>query len=175
MIYNVVLPGYVNETLYAASVVFGFSDMSYGVGGLLSGLLAAPFSKKVSENKAVVVIFLLAFATLIGLAANRLVLFIYLGSFIIGLSNSSIKIIMNTMLMEIVPKRLMGRTLSVWMGIALLCQALLASGLGLLIDMFSPSVGFVSMGGLMILGLAIQGFVWRKSHKRKSKIGYEVV
>ncbi|WP_181348147.1 hypothetical protein [Thalassobacillus sp. CUG 92003] len=70
--------------------------MSYGIGGLLSGLLAAPFAKKNSENKAVVVIFILAFATLIGLAANRLVLFIYLGSFIIGLSNSSLRIIMKT-------------------------------------------------------------------------------
>jgi MFS family permease len=175
MIYNVVLPGYVNDTLHADSVVFGFSDMSYGIGGLLSGLLAAPFAKKISENKAVVVIFILAFATLIGLAANRLVLFIYLGSFIIGLSNSSLRIIMTTMLMEIVPKRLMGRTLSVWMGIALLCQALLASGLGLLIDISSPSVGFVSMGGLMILGLATQGLVWRKSHKEKTKVDYEVV
>ncbi len=68
----------------------------------------------------------------------------------------------------------MGRTLSVWMGIALLCQALLASGLGLLIDISSPFIGFVSMGGLMI-SLGIQVFVWRKSHKEKTKIDYEVV
>jgi MFS family permease len=175
MIYNVVLPGYVNDTLRADSVVFGFSDMSYGIGGLLSGFLAAPFAKKISENKAVGIIFILAIVTLLGLAANRIVLFIYLGSFIIGLSNSSLRIIMNTILMEVVPKRLMGRTLSVWMGIALLFQALLASGLGLLIDTFSPSIGFVCMGGLMLIGLSLQIFVSKRFHKEAPKINYEVV
>ncbi|WP_394176282.1 MFS transporter [Guptibacillus hwajinpoensis] len=173
MIYNVVLPGYVSDSLNADSVVFGFSDMAYGVGGLLSGFIAAPFAKKISENKAVSTIFILAIVTLFGLAINKLVLMIYLGSFLIGLSNSSLRIIMNTMLMEVVPKPLMGRALSVWMGIALLLQALLASGLGLLIDIFSPSIGFICMSGLMLMGLGLQVVVMRR--KEKSNLKYEAV
>lgn len=175
MIYNVVLPGYVNYTLNAESIVFGFSDMCYGIGGLLSGFIAAPFAKRLSKNKAVATIFILAFFTLLGLAANTYVFIIYVGSFIIGLSNSSLRIIMNTMLMEVVPKKLMGRALSVWMGIALFFQALLGSGLGFLIDLSSPSMGFVSMGLLMLIGLTLKGFVSRKSNKRKVYKSYEVI
>ena len=173
MIYNVVLPGYVSDTLNADSVVFGFSDMAYGIGGLLSGFIAAPFARKISGNKAVSMIFILAVLTLFGLAVNNVVLVIYLGSFLIGLSNSSLRIIMNTMLMEIVPKPLMGRALSVWMGIALFLQAILASGLGLLIDIFSPSIGFICMGGLMLLGLGLQVVVVKR--KENSNLKYEAV
>lgn len=173
MIYNIVLPGYVSETLNADSVVFGFSDMTYGIGGLVSGFIAAPFAKKITENKAISITFLLAFVTLLGLAVNKYVLMIYLGSFFIGLSNSSLRIIMNTMLMEIVPKHLMGRALSVWMGIALLLQAVLASGLGLLIDIFSPVVGFIFMGGLMLVGIGIKIFIDKRTDD--SKFNYEVL
>lgn len=169
MIFNVVLPEYVSVTLNADSVVFGFSDMAYGIGGLVSGFIAAPFAKKMTEHKAVSIIFFLSVVTLMGLSFNSLVLFIYMGSFIIGFSNSSIRIIMNTMLMEIVPKTLMGRAMSVWMGIALFLQAIFASGLGLLIDIFSPMIGFICMGGLMLLGLVLHYIV----SKRKSKTNYK--
>ncbi|MCF6409750.1 hypothetical protein L1611_08435 [Alkalihalobacillus sp. EGI L200015] len=102
-----------------------------------------------------------------------MIVLIYVGSFLIGLSNSSLRIIMNTMLMEIVPKNLMGRALSVWMGIALLLQGVFAIRLGLLIDVFSPSVGFLCMGGLIVVGVAVQFFF--TSHKEKRKLKYEVI
>ncbi|WP_221565813.1 MFS transporter [Alkalihalobacillus sp. TS-13] len=173
MVFNVVLPEYVSGTLNADSVVFGFSDMAYGIGGLISGFIAAPFAKKITKNKAVSVIFSLSVLTLVGLSFNSLVSMIYLGSFLIGFSNSSIRIIMNTMLMEIVPKPLMGRAMSVWMGIALFLQAVFASGLGLLIDVFSPSIGFICMGGLMLAGLILHYIVSKR--KSQTNYRYEVV
>ncbi|UOQ49821.1 MFS transporter [Gracilibacillus caseinilyticus] len=173
MIFNVVLPEYVSNTLKADSVVFGFSDMAYGIGGLMSGFIAAPLAKKMTENKAITIIFSLSVVTLMGLSINVFVIFIFLGSFLIGFSNSSIRIIMNTMLMEIVPKPLMGRAMSVWMGIALLLQTVFAGGLGLLIDVFSPNIGFICMGGLMLCGLVLHVSVSRS--KKKEKYSYEVV
>ncbi|UTR16518.1 MFS transporter [Salipaludibacillus sp. LMS25] len=173
MIFNVVLPEYVSSTLNADSIVFGFSDMAYGIGGLISGFIAAPFAKKITKNKAITVIFSLAVLTLVGLSFNSLVIIIYLGSFLIGFSNSSIRIIMNTMLMEIVPKPLMGRAMSVWMGISLFLQAVFAGGMGLLIDVFSPGVGFICMAGLMLFGLVLHYFVSKRDIKTNSR--YEVV
>ncbi|MFD1412499.1 MFS transporter [Oceanobacillus jeddahense] len=166
MVFNVVLPEYVSETLNADSVVFGFSDMAYGVGGLLSGFLAASFAKKVTTNKAVRLIFILSIITLLGLSFNTMIFIIFLGSFIIGFSNSSIRIMMNTLLMEIVPKALMGRAMSVWMGIALFLQAVFASVLGLLIDIFSPSIGFICMGALMLCGLTLHYVISKKKDKK---------
>jgi len=165
MIYNVVLPGYVSDTLNADSIVFGFSDMAYGVGGLASGFIAAAFARKFSKNKAISSIFILAVLTLLIISLNQLVILIYIGSFLIGFSNSSLRIIMNTMLMEIVPKALMGRALSVWMGIALLLQAIFATVMGVLIDMFSPSIGFLCMSGLMATGLLIHLLITKDTNK----------
>ncbi|MFD1386338.1 MFS transporter [Oceanobacillus oncorhynchi subsp. oncorhynchi] len=173
MVFNVVLPEYVSKTLNADSVVFGFSDMAYGIGGLISGFIAAPFARNITKNKAVNVIFTLSIMTLLGLSFNSIVFVIFLGSFIIGFSNSSIRIIMNTMLMKIVPKSLMGRAMSVWMGIALFLQAVFASVLGLLIDIFSPSIGFICMGGLMLFGLVLHYFVTKSKNKKNNR--YEVV
>ncbi|WP_040982765.1 MFS transporter [Oceanobacillus jeddahense] len=166
MVFNVVLPEYVSETLNADSVVFGFSDMAYGFGGLLSGFLAAPFAKKVTKTRAVQIIFILSIITLLGLSLNTMIFIIFLGSFIIGFSNSSIRIMMNTLLMEIVPKALMGRAMSVWMGIALFLQAVFASVLGLLIDIFSPSIGFICMGALMLCGLTLHYVISKKKDKK---------
>ncbi|MGP4074671.1 hypothetical protein ACTWPM_02075 [Halobacillus sp. K22] len=46
--------------------------------------------------------------------------------------------------------------MSVWIEITLLLQAALASGLGLLIDRFSPSAGFICMSGLMVVGVGVK-------------------
>ncbi|MBU9723434.1 MULTISPECIES: MFS transporter [Bacillaceae] len=162
MTFNVVLPEYVSGTLNADSIVFGLSDMAYGIGGLISGLIAAPFARKITKNRALSIIFTLSVLTLVGLSLNSLVIMIYLGSFLIGFSNSSIRIIMNTMLMEIVPKSLMGRAMSVWMGISLFLQAIFAGGLGLIIDIFSPGVGFMCMGAIMLVGLVLHFYISKR-------------
>ncbi|MFP7177056.1 MFS transporter, partial [Priestia filamentosa] len=82
---------------------------------------------------------------------------LFIGSFLIGLSNSSLRILMNSTLMKLVDKRFMGRAMSVWMAISLLFQAILAYSLGSLVDYFSPGIGFLFMGILMLLGFIIFG------------------
>jgi len=155
MIYNVVLPGYVNNSVNGDSVVFGLSDMSYGIGGLISGFVAAPFAKRISKGVTISGFFLLAIVTLLSLAFNQYIFVLYIGSMLIGLCNSSLRILMNTTIMETVSKAYMGRALSVWMAISLLLQTVFASGLGIVIDRFSAGTGFVCMSVLTLLGLGM--------------------
>ncbi|WP_242862347.1 MFS transporter [Clostridium botulinum] len=51
MIYNVVLPAYVDEISKNSSIVFGISDMFYGIGGLVSGFGVALIIKKMRSNQ----------------------------------------------------------------------------------------------------------------------------
>lgn len=161
MMYNVVLPGYVSDTVGGDSIVFGLSDMFYGIGGLLSGLIAAPVAKRISNNATVILFFCLSIGILLCFAFNSYVLVLFLGSVLFGLSNSSLRIVMNTTLMETVSKSFMGRAMSVWMAISLIIQAIASPVLGLLIDKFSPGVGFMALSGLMIIGFIIYRIVVR--------------
>jgi MFS family permease len=155
MVYNVVLPGYVSTAVKGDSVVFGLSDMFYGIGGLLSGFIAAPLARKISQNGTILLFFLVSVLNLLAVAFNSTILLLYLGSVLIGLTNSSLRILMTTTLMESVSKSYMGRATSVWMAISLLLQTVSATGLGVVIDRYSPGVGFICMSGLMAAGLVV--------------------
>ncbi|OME88318.1 MFS transporter [Paenibacillus sp. FSL A5-0031] len=169
MIYNVVLPGYVSNTVQGDSVVFGLSDMFYGIGGLLSGFIAAPLAKKISQHGTILLFFMISVLSLLAVAFNHLILLLYLGSVLIGLTNSSLRILMTTTLMESVSKSYMGRATSVWMAISLLLQILSATGLGLVIDRFSPGAGFICMSGIMFIGFVVY-FVMHSKATQKSTL-----
>lgn len=155
MVFNVVLPGYVSTSVRGDSIVFGLSDMCYGLGGLLSGFLAAPLARKLTQHGTVLIIFLVSVLNLVAIAFNSTVILLYIGSVLIGLTNSSLRILITTALMESVSKSYMGRATSVWMGISLLLQTVSATGLGVVIDRYSPGLGFILMAGLMFAGLIV--------------------
>lgn len=155
MIFNVVLPNYVNDTLAKDSVTFGFADMSYGIGGLLSGFLISLVTHKIKMEKLVIGFFILATVDLFFLSQNTLVLNLYLCSLLLGLSNSSLRILMNSVLMNIVAKEYMGRAMSVWLGISLICQCGFSVSIGHYIDQHGAMFAMVMMGFIMGLGLIL--------------------
>lgn len=172
MVFNVVLPGYVSEVVKGDSIVFGLSDMCYGIGGLLSGFLAAPLAKKVSSHGAIVLFFLVAVLNLVAVAVNSTVLLLYAGSVLIGLTNSSLRILITTTLMETVAKSYMGRATSVWMAISLLLQTVSATSLGVIIDRYSPGIGFLCMSGIMFIGFLVY-FVLNSRASQKKQVEAE--
>ncbi|HEU5140549.1 MAG TPA: MFS transporter [Bacillales bacterium] len=159
MIYNVVLPEYVEDAVNGGSIVFGLTDMAYGIGGLLSGFIAAAIAKKLSNNITVALFFLVAVSILFVFSLNQYVWFLYLGSLLFGLCNSSLRILMNTTIMKKVSTSFMGRAMSVWMAISLLMQTLFSSGIGLVVDRYYTGIGFVCLGAFMLLGLILHSFI----------------
>lgn len=158
MLYNVVLPAYVNVTLQSDSITFGLSDMFYGIGGLVSGFLVSLMIPKISNKQMVLLFFFIATIDLFSLYLNTTIVLLYLGSLFLGLCNSSLRIVMNTILMENVQKAFMGRAMAVWTGISLLIQAGGSSGMGFVIDRFGAGYGFLCMSVLMVAGLI--GFIF---------------
>lgn len=163
MIFNVIVPSYVNDSLNAGSVAFGIADMFYGIGGLVSGFLAAPLANRFSSKHTIFSFFGIAIVIMTVLTINKYITILFIGSFLIGLSNSSLRILMNSLLMKMVDKRFMGRAMSVWMAMSLLFQAILAYSLGRLVDYFSPGIGFLFMGALMLLGFILFNFIINSS------------
>ncbi|MFC4076043.1 MFS transporter [Salinithrix halophila] len=173
MVFNVVLPGYVSGPVNGDSVVFGLSDMFYGIGGLLSGFVAAPLAKKLSNIRAILIFFFMAISIQFAWVFNHYVWFLYVGCVLFGLSNSSLRIVMNTVVMKVVSKSFMGRAMSVWLAISFLLQCVSAIGLGALMDHFSPSVGFIGIGSLMIFGLVIAFYAGLGKEAETSKVPWK--
>lgn len=155
MMFNVVLPDHVRNTLMGDSVTFGCSDMFYGIGGLISGLLVAGIFSKLNPESMIIVLLSVGTVNLFTLTQNESVLTLYVCSFVLGLTNSAIRILMNSLLMKLVDHRYMGRAMSVWLAISLICQCGLSLTLGTYIDRYGSAIGIVSMGAIMSLGLLI--------------------
>jgi MFS family permease len=157
MLFNVVLPGYVSRDLGGDSVVFGFGDMSYGVGGLIAGLTVAWIAARLSPKRLILAFFGLSAAVLGLLGWNSLVVGLYIGCVGLGLANSAIRILMNSLIMERVPEEYMGRAMTVWLGISLGLQCLFSIFFSSYLDRAGAGVGFALMAALMVVGLI--GFI----------------
>ncbi|HCZ2802619.1 TPA: MFS transporter, partial [Staphylococcus aureus] len=167
MIFNISLPGYVYNVLKLSSVQFGFSDMLYGIGGLCAGLISAILSKKISTK---VLIFLLYFILVINSALFIWInsaFYLFIGSFILGYSISSIRIYMNTAIMNTVSDKYVGRSFTIWTSISLLLQSFIAPFLGRWINEINDKFGFYI---ILILSLLI--FVTLLLVNKTDKIKY---
>ncbi|WP_161156586.1 MFS transporter [Vibrio eleionomae] len=158
MMYNVVLPEYVNNTLRKGSVTFGLADMSYGIGGLVSGVLISLFSRKLKSEKLIGLLFLIAAVNLLCLSHNTVTFNLYLCSLVLGISNSSLRILIGAILMKLVSKQYMGRMMSVILGISLIFQCGLSLSIGAYIDHKGSTFGLVIMGMVMLVGFILYCF-----------------
>ena len=151
---NVVLPGYVEKVLGAGAVTFGLADMSYGVAAFCSSLLLSLLADKLPRRRLLLALFFLVLAALGGLYANRLVVLAYLGLFVFGLGNTPLKILVSSVLMELVDKEQFGRAMALWGGLSSLLQVGLSFALGALLDRVPENNGYLVLAAVTALGLA---------------------
>ncbi|WP_205526800.1 MFS transporter [Bombilactobacillus bombi] len=108
-LFNVSSPDYVSTILKTSSVIYGFVDMGYGIGGLVAGLVTGLLINKYIKRNIIVSFFILAAIALLSLYFTHVVFLTIICTFALGLSNSSLRVVINTILMEQVEKQFMGR------------------------------------------------------------------
>ena len=167
MLFNVVLPSYVTDVIKGNSIVFGLSDMFYGIGGFLSGFIASWIIRKVPYRIAISSTFLIIILILSSLVFNETTWILYWACLLFGFGNSSLRIWMNAIIMKNIPKIYLGRAISVWTAVSLLLQAILSIGLGRMMDQTSANLGFVCLVMVMALGLFLAVYSNRKKDSLK--------
>lgn len=170
MLFNVILPSHVSDTLTQTSIVFGFSDMFYGIGGLISGFVISFIASKIRYTMLALLFFFIATADLYLLSINHTVSLLYAGCLFLGLSNSSLRIVMSSIIMQFVDNKYMGRVTSVWVGISLLSQTILSLIIGRVIDQKGSALGFVIMSVIMLIGLLGFSFIYHRVTGKSSKL-----
>jgi MFS family permease len=151
---NVILPGYIKQFLNSSTVSYGISDMCYGIGAFISGLIAGELLKKFSMNKLVSCLFALSTLVLVLLFANKFVAGLFILYFTLGLSNTMLRITLSSVLMERTIKEQFGRAMSVWLAISSILQIALSALIGKVMDIVPANSGY----GVLAIGMFI-GFV----------------
>lgn len=123
MIFNISLPGYVYNVLKLTSVQFGFSDMLYGIGGLCAGLISAVITKKITTKLMIFVLYIILVINSAVFIWWDSIFYLFVGSFLLGYSISSVRVYMNTAIMNTVPDRYVGRSFTIWTSVSLLLQS----------------------------------------------------
>ncbi|NDR98214.1 MFS transporter [Fructilactobacillus sanfranciscensis] len=88
-LFNVSMLGYISHILHASSVSYGITDMFYGIGGLVAGLITAKLLEKMTKKNLLIDFFLIASLALLALFIFKLNLLTFAATFLIGLSNSA--------------------------------------------------------------------------------------
>ncbi|PTJ18117.1 MFS transporter [Staphylococcus succinus] len=143
MIFNVSLPSYVTNTLKLTSIEFGLSDMFYGIGGLAAGIFSAVIIKKIPIKTMIFSLFLLLVLNSIAFISIQSAIYLFIGSFVLGYSISSIRIYMNTAIMNSISDEYTGRAFTIWASLSLLMQSFISPILGKGVDKLGDDVGFI--------------------------------
>lgn len=151
MTFNVVLPGYVEQSVKGGSMSFGLLDMCYGIGASLSGMVVLFMSRQFSRKTILVTLFLLSITAITTLMSNNVLLFACIATMLFGLPNSGIRVLLNTVAMELVEKKYMGRVMSVWNFIALVLQVVSTSIAGKIMDDGGPFLGWMFISFVMLV------------------------
>lgn len=152
-LFNVSSPDYVSTILKSNSVVYGLADMGYGIGGLVAGLITGTLIIKFHDRSIIIVFFTTAAIALLTLYLGRLVSLLYVCTFLIGLSNSALRVVVNTVLMKTVAKSYFGRATSIWNGLAQFIEIFASSLMGLFNDRLGANFGFLCMFVIMFMGI----------------------
>lgn len=142
MIFNISLPGYVYNVLKLTSVQFGFSDMLYGIGGLCAGLISAVITKKITTKLMIFVLYIILVINSAVFIWWDSIFYLFVGSFLLGYSISSVRVYMNTAIMNTVPDRYVGRSFTIWTSVSLLLQSVISPFLGKWINEINDKFGF---------------------------------
>ena len=105
---------------------------------------------------------------LLTLYLTHLISVTYVCTFSLGLSNSALRVVINTVLMKRVDKQFMGRATSIWNGTAQLIEVFAATLMGVANDKFGANIGFLWMAMIMLIGAA-WSFVMLNMTKLRSK------
>lgn len=142
-VYNVTMPGYISNILHGGSSAYGTSDMLYGIGGLFSGIIVSKLVNKFENRQLLFGGFSVLFLSFTLLFFNKTLITLFILAFIIGLCNSGTKIITNTVMMENIENKFMGRMSTFVTAISQISSLIITLSVGLLNDKLGENFSFI--------------------------------
>ncbi|MCP5362866.1 MAG: MFS transporter [Rickettsiaceae bacterium] len=159
---SVVLPNYVINYLYSDSMTFGFLNMYCSIGGVFAGLIIAKFNIKSQNPRFIVKLFAGSITALLILAFNQTIWLAYITIMFFGIVQTSIKISLNSFIMQSVTNEYIGRVLSVIAVVSTILQTITIYFIGWAIDIYPKNSGYIYLAIIMIIPFLIFTYSFAK-------------
>jgi len=159
-------PQYIAQHLMGGDEVYGTSEIYFGLGSSIAGVVVYQLFKKYHAVYGISVLIAITTAILFFSVFNNLIFYFYVSFFFLGFCNAGIRVLRITYLLEVIPTNLIGRSNSVFMVMNNLMRMLLIGIFSLAFFNIGNNIiyAFLIMGLILVLALFIT-ILFRRSIK----------
>lgn len=151
MLANLLNPIFVSQVLREDVKIYSLGEVTYSIGAVAAGIVLAWFSRKLGAFSYMVLNYVfMAIVFVLTIAIPNGWVFVLLSAFI-GWCNVSTRLIRQTLYMELLPNRFMGRVMSFFKSIGTLMRLLLLSLFTVMLDSTGAQVGYVVLASFLII------------------------
>ena len=160
---HVLLPSYVHQFLKMDGNVYASAEIYYSIGAILSGVLVLRVFKKLNTVTSIILLLTVVSFAFYAMAIYNVLWIFFLGSLILGIANSGVRILRTTYLFNHVPNNLIGRANSVFSSLNIVVRMLMIGAFTLPFFNTDDNIryGYFVGVGLMFLTL-IPLLIWYK-------------
>ncbi|USG65463.1 MFS transporter [Brevibacillus ruminantium] len=159
---NLLSPVYVNQTLKADVAIYSMGEVTYAIGAVSAGLLVSLLVRRIGQLPAMVGNTLLFAVATIAMVAVAEGWGFVAASIFFGWCNSSIRLVRQTLYMNVVPKQVMGRVMSFFNSVGMIMRLLLIGLFTMMVDRTGAGAGYLVLAGLLML--AALGIIMSMRH-----------
>lgn len=154
-----ILPLFIKNVLHGSERVYGISEGVFAFGSLLSGIFISSLFTKTKLIKGLLVLHVIASIAFFAMAANQLIVLLYVWYAIIGFTNAGSRIMRVTFLFHVVPNRYIGRANSVFSVVNALIRVALIGlfSLGFFSENDNIKYALYVLVGLISIGIFVLG------------------
>ncbi|MGG1661021.1 MFS transporter [Brevibacillus sp. NRS-1366] len=151
MLVNLLNPLFVSQALGGDVKIYSLGEVTYSIGAVVAGLLITWMSRKFGSFSYMVVNYvLMALVLLLTVAIPKGWIFVLLSAFL-GWCNVSTRLIRQTLYMELLPNRFMGRVMSFFRSVGTLMRLLLLALFTVMIDSTGAAAGYPVLACLLLI------------------------
>lgn len=143
---------YVSNNLMASGHILAVSLVSFTTGALTAGLTARHVLKRTNAIYGVSFFMLIAGSVSLGMAFTKLAIPFFVLSYVLGLTNSSVRIMRVTFLFENIPNNTIGRTTSIFQMFNITSRIILVSMFAFPFFVEDVTRAYLLCGGILLLG-----------------------
>jgi MFS family permease len=151
MLVNLLNPILVSQAMGNDVKIYSLGKVTYSVGAVAAGILVTSISRKFGAFSSMVFHYMLMAIGLVLIVAIPKGSAFVLLSAILGWCNVSTRLIRQTLYMELLPNRFMGRVMSFFKSIGTLIRLLLLALFTVMIDTTGAKVGYLVLASLLLI------------------------
>ncbi|WNF03683.1 MFS transporter [Brevibacillus borstelensis] len=151
MLANLLNPIFVSQALQSDVRIYSLGEVTYSIGAVVAGVLVVLLCRKFGAFPYMVFTYvLMAIALVLTVAMPKAWVFVLLSA-LLGWCNVSTRLIRQTLYMELVPNRFMGRVISFFRSVGTLMRLLLLALFTVMLDYTGAAAGYLVLAGLLLM------------------------